>query len=237
MSQRALSNPHDRTGPRLAGAILSLGLVLFSAGAALARPAPAGAEAASSTTSPAAREIEAWVRDTGDNQGLPFLIIDKVSARALAFDRDGRLLADAPVLLGLGRGDVSPPGIGERPLSAIGPQDRITPAGRFVASLGENLAGKGILWIDYDAALSLHPVITGKVAERRRQRLETATADDNRISYGCINVPESFFGAVVQPAFSGTTGIVYILPEARSLAEVFPRTVARTDPAGAPVID
>lgn len=179
---------------------------------------PADAAGASST---AALEVTAWIGRTADNQGLPFLIVDKVNARVLAFDHDGRLLGTAPVLLGLTRGDVSPPGVGDRPLSAIAPEDRITPAGRFVASMGENLGGKGILWIDYDAALSLHPVITTRPADRRLQRLATTTAHDNRISYGCVNVPATFYEEVVQPAFNGTVGIVYILPESRSLADVF----------------
>ena len=168
-----------------------------------------------------ARQITAWVLDTGDNQGLPFLIVDKVHAQVLAFDHEGRLLGAAPVLLGLAPGDISPPGIGDRPLAAIPPEDRITPAGRFLASKGENLGGAGILWIDYDSALSLHPVVTTRAADRRLQRLATATAADNRISYGCINVPARFYAAVVQPTFNGTMGVVYILPETLSLADVF----------------
>lgn len=180
--------------------------------------------------SPAARQVTEWVIKTGDNQGLPFLIVDKVQARVLAFDREGRLLGAAPVLLGLAEGDISPPGIGDRPLSAIAPNERITPAGRFLASLGENLGGTGILWIDYEAALSLHPVITSRAADRRLQRLATPTPLDNRISYGCINVPANFYEEVVQPAFNGTAGIVYILPERLSLQEVL---FARADDAGA----
>jgi len=44
---------------------------------------------------------------------------------------------------------------------------------------------------------------------------------DNRISYGCINVPPKFFENVVRPAVTGTNGIVYVLPETRSSREVF----------------
>jgi len=161
------------------------------------------------------------VRETADNQGLPFLVVDKINAQVLAFDREGQLLGVAPALLGLARGDISPLGIGDRPLSGIGPEDRITPAGRFVASMGENLGGKGILWIDYDAALSLHPVITTRAAERRLERLSTATALDNRISYGCINVPAKFYEEIVKPAFDATTGVVYILPETLTLGDEF----------------
>ena len=169
----------------------------------------------------AANEVAAWVRKTADNQGLPFLIIDKVGAQVLVFDPQGRQLGAAPALLGLAHGDISPPDIGHRALSVITPKERITPAGRFMASIGENLGGKGVLWIDYDAALSLHPVITTRATDRRLERLATAAPDDNRISYGCVNVPVRFYDEIVQPTFKGTVGVVYILPESRSLAQVF----------------
>ena len=207
------------SGRGVATAALALGLSVAPACLAAGRPSPPDEPEAA--TSSAAGQVKAWVLETADNQGLPFVIVDKVNAQVLAFDREGRLLGAAPVLLGLAPGDVSPAGIGDRPLSGIAPRDRITPAGRFIASMGENLGGKGILWIDYDAALSLHPVITTRAADRRLQRLATDTPLDNRISYGCINVPAKFYEEIVQPAFNGTTGIVYILPEVVSLAEVF----------------
>lgn len=217
------ADPSPRSGRGMAGGLGAFaGWVCMGLG--LAVPQASLAADASDTVaiaSPAASEVTAWVLETGDNQGLPFVIIDKVNAQALAFDRDGRLLGAAPVLLGLAEGDVSPPGIGNRPLSAIGPEDRITPSGRFQASLGENLDGTNILWVDYEAALSLHPVVTARASDRRLQRLDSASALDNRISYGCINVPATFYEEVVRPAFNATVGIVYILPETRSFEDVF----------------
>jgi hypothetical protein len=127
----------------------------------------------------------------------------------------------SPVLLGLGRGDTSPPGIGQRKLNEISQADRITPAGRFVASFGNDLGEAEILWVDYDSALSLHRVITGRPDDRRLQRLASAAIDDNRISYGCINVPVAFFDDVILPAFNNSNGVVYILPEVKPLADVF----------------
>lgn len=159
-----------------------------------------------------------WVVDSGDNGGIPFVIIDKIDAKVFIFAADGRLRGAAPALLGLAKGDNSVPGIGKRKLSSIRPEERTTPAGRFVASLGHNLKGKDVLWVDYNDALSLHRVVPVKV---RLQRLATATPLDNRISYGCINVPAKFYDTVVIPAFTGTRGIVYILPEARSKNETF----------------
>jgi hypothetical protein len=121
----------------------------------------------------------------------------------------------------MAKGDTSPDGIGARKLASITPAERITPAGRFVAAIGTNLSGKDILWIDYDEALSLHRVDTAKPRERRLQRLATPTTSDNRISYGCVNVPAAFFDTFVVPLFNGRTGVVYILPETQSVERVF----------------
>lgn len=179
------------------------------------------ADVSMDSASPAAREIAAWVMSTGDNQGLPFMIVDKVQAQAFAFDAQGRLIAMAAVLIGVAAGDDTPADIGARALSDIEPQMRITPAGRFDARMGVNLAGHDILWLDYDAALSLHAVVTGSVSDRRLHRLGTPTALDNRISYGCINVPPGFYENIVRPLFRSTPGVVYVLPETRSLDDVF----------------
>ncbi len=182
---------------------------------------PRRADFAGELASDEARHVAHWAVHSGDHQGLPFAIVDKVQARVFVFDAQGRLRGSAPALLGLARGDDSVPGIGERPLSGIRPEERTTPAGRFVAALDRNLQGKDILWVDYDNAISMHRVIDTNPAERRPQRLASATPLDNRISYGCINVPASFYDKVVIPAFTGTHGIVYVLPETRSARNVF----------------
>jgi hypothetical protein len=218
-------------------AVLALALGLLSAGLSAApaavQAAAQPAERADFRGEPASVETRGfadWVTASADNGGLPFVIIDKVRARIFVFYPDGRLRGAAAALLGLARGDDSVPGIGDRPLASIRPQERTTPAGRFVASLGADLGAKDVVWVDYADAISLHRVITSKPKERRLQRLATPSAADNRISYGCINVPARFYDAVVHPAFSGTNGIVYILPEVRSLASVFP--AYRAPPSG-----
>jgi hypothetical protein len=171
--------------------------------------------------SSAARTIAEWVADSGDNHALPFIIVDKVEAKVLVFDPDGRLLGASPALLGLARGDDSVPGIGERKMADILPEERTTPAGRFAAETGRNAGGEDILWVDYDNAVSMHRVRATNPAERRLQRLATRTPKDNRISYGCINLPAAFYDRVVKPAFEPHDGIVYVLPETRSALAVF----------------
>ncbi|MBA3058379.1 MAG: hypothetical protein KJ614_10580 [Gammaproteobacteria bacterium] len=171
--------------------------------------------------SEAARHVADWVIDARDNRGLPFVIVDKVDAKVYVFYADGRLRATSPVLLGSAVGDDSVPGIGEKKLADIRPEERTTAAGRFVADLDKNLHGKQMLWVDYASSLSMHPVVTSKAAERRAERLASSSTLDNRISYGCINVPADFFKTVVSAAFTKTSGIVYVLPETRSPQEVF----------------
>jgi hypothetical protein len=168
-----------------------------------------------------ARRIADWIVDSADNLRLPFLIVDKVGARVFVFDALGRIRGAAPALLGVARGDHGVPGIGERKYSEMPPQDRTTPAGRFVAALGMSTRGEDVLWVDYEGGVSLHRVVTTNPRERRLARLATPTPLDNRISYGCINVPAQFYEGVVRPAFAGTTGIVYVLPETLPVQEFF----------------
>ena len=183
-------------------------------------PAQFRAEAQADQPTDDAAKVLAWIERSGDNAGLPFLIIDKVQAKVFAFYSDGRLRGVAPALLGMAYGDTTVTGIGDRELSNIKPEERTTPAGRFVAALGRDL-DKEVLWIDYGAAVSLHRVITSNPKERRLQRLATATPLDNRISYGCINVPAGYFDGIIRPTFGGTHGIVYVLPEVESIEQAF----------------
>ena len=170
--------------------------------------------------SPEVRRMAQWIDASQDNRGLSYMIVDKENAQVFLFNAVSEILGTAPALLGLGRGDDSAAGIGQRRLATMAPIERTTPAGRFEASLGFDL-DQDVLWIDYDAALSLHRVIVGNSKDRRHARLASPTPSDNRISYGCINVPPSFYDEVVAPAFKDSVGIVYILPETRNLAEVF----------------
>lgn len=172
---------------------------------------------ASESASRRTRDMADWIVRSKDNLGLPFAIIDKVNARVYVFEADGKLHGAAPVLLGLAKGDHSVPGVGDKPLSRIPPEERTTPAGRFVSQMGRNAKGKEILWLDYEHSLSMHAVVKGAPKDRRAERLATPTPLDNRISFGCINVPVDFFESAIQGKFTGKGGVVYILPETKPL--------------------
>jgi len=139
------------------------------------------------------------------------------------FNSSGEPLGSAPVLIGISPGDDSSPGIGSKILAEIGPAERTTPAGRFLAKFGLASGGKSVLWVDYADSVAMHAVITTNPKERRLQRLRTPTPEDNRISFGCINVPTQFYQRLVQPLFQGEGGFVYILPDTKQIEAVFPR--------------
>lgn len=172
--------------------------------------------------SEAAAVVTNWITASGDNGGLPFMVIDKIAAKVFLFDQRGELVGATPALLGITPGDDSAAGVGDRELSDIKPEDRTTPAGRFVAKFGRASGNRNVLWVDYATSISLHAVVTHNKKERRLQRLRSPTSKDNRITFGCINVPTQFYNDVVQPLFKDTIGIVYILPESKYLFEVFP---------------
>jgi hypothetical protein len=169
----------------------------------------------------AVRHVANWTVYSGDHQKMAFVIIDKKEARVWVFNPRGELIADAPALLGAATGDDSAPGIGDKPLSKVKPEEKTTPAGRFIAEPGINTHGEDIVWVDYDAAVSMHRVRPTVAAERRLQRLASPTPDDNRISFGCINLPAAFYDKVLSPTVHRDGAVVYVLPETRTPHQVF----------------
>lgn len=166
-------------------------------------------------------ELAGWVVASDDSQGYPFAIIDKAAAQVLVFGGDGRLRGAAPGLFGSAVGDHTAPGVAGLALREIPGRDRTTPAGRFVGGYGPSIDAGRVLWVDYDSAVSIHPTATGFPAEKRPERLASATPDDNRVTHGCINVAPEFYEQVVRPTFE-RGGVFYILPDKAPLAETFP---------------
>jgi hypothetical protein len=204
------------------------------AGLALSAPALAGAPAKPkpkpAVTAPppaelseAAARVAGWVASSSDNGELPYIIVDKQAAELFMFDAKGKRLGDAPVLIGVAAGDEATPGIGSKKLAEIGPAERTTPAGRFIAKVGRAAGKQRVLWVDYHTSVALHAVVTTNKKERRGERLQSPTAEDNRITFGCINVPATFYSKNLSPLFQKAGGVVYVLPDSKPLEEIFPR--------------
>jgi hypothetical protein len=167
------------------------------------------------------RRLAAWIARSNDHASTNFVLIDKKFARIHVFNGEARLVGSSPVLLGGAPGDDTVPGIGDRPIAQVLPEERTTPAGRFVAERGQNARGEDVVWVSYLDALSIHRVLTTNPEERRLERLATPTPEDNRISYGCINVPAEFYENFVRRVFATHRAAVYILPEVKTLEQVF----------------
>ncbi len=152
--------------------------------------------------------FESWVITSGDNQGLPFAIVDKVQAEVFVFDPDGQLRGAASGPDGHGPAATISwnPASANGNLSTIRPEERTTPLAASSPGFGQVRGEETILWVDYEDAISIHPVITANRKEHRLQRLKTPTPEDNRITFGCINVPAGFYEDVVRRTFTGTKG-------------------------------
>lgn len=169
-------------------------------------------------SSPEARRVVDWVLRSGDHQGRPFAVVDKRMARIYVFGPDGRLAGHSAALLGAAPGDHIVPGVGLRTQAGtLQPEDLTTPAGRFDAVPGRNLSGEHIVWADYASAFAIHRNRPGPAQRPRAIRLATFSPDDNRVSNGCVVVPEPFYAQVVEPVLGSVRSVVYVLPEARPL--------------------
>jgi len=169
-----------------------------------------------------AREVAAWVQASDDAGGKPYLIVDKKAARLFVFEADGRLLAATPVILGAALGDSSTPGVGERAQNGtLRPEDKTTPAGRYVTQPGRNIDGEHVVWLDYGEALALHRLRPGRSYKTRAARLASSQPQERRLSLGCVVVPVAFYLDVVKPLLGSRSGVVYVLPETQSARELF----------------
>ncbi|KQU81156.1 hypothetical protein ASE08_08725 [Rhizobacter sp. Root16D2] len=165
------------------------------------------------TASPEARLVTHWILDSHDNQGKPFAVVDKKGGQVHIHAADGHLIGSSPALLGLAPGDTAIADIAHRTPASLRPFERTTPAGRFESQPGRNLHGEDIVWLDYAASLAIHRLRPAPAAERRAQRLASASPADNRISLGCVVVPVAFYEQVVAPMLGHARAVVYVLPE------------------------
>lgn len=165
------------------------------------------------------RRMADWIAVSGDNGTRAFAILDKQQAKVFLFGPDARLRAATPALLGAAHGDDTVPGVGDKPLKDVKPEEKTTPAGRFLAEVGKSSSrGEDVVWVDYDAAVSMHRII--KVPERLKA-IATPDVADNRMSFGCINLPDAFYEGQLRPAIDRHGLVVYILPETRPIERTF----------------
>jgi uncharacterized protein YceK len=185
-------------------------------------PAPVRtADFKGTTASTDAHDLANWIAASGDNVGMAFVIVDKKQAKVYVFDAQAQLRGASAALMGSAVGDDTAPGVGKLAIADVKPEQRTTPAGRFVAERGRNARGEDVVWVDYDNAVSMHRVVTQVASERRLERLASNSAADKRISYGCINLPVAFYDQHIKPTFAAQSAVVYVLPEVKTVQQVF----------------
>jgi hypothetical protein len=164
-----------------------------------------------------------WIVGTKDAKGKPFFVVDKPSATAYIFDAAGKLQGAAPVLLGQNsKADVLPASGIDKTIEQTTKAEKVTPAGRFEGKVTPNAEYGSILTFLKlaNSVLAMHKTYLGSASERRQQRLDSPTAEDNFVSYGCINIDAKFYKQFVETGFKDG-GVMYITPMTQSLESTF----------------
>lgn len=191
------------------------------------------AEAATSLT-PAAGEVVMTsaakatldhINETSDNGGRPFIIADKKAGKLYLMNADGKVVDTAPALFG-------------RDTSDAARTDRATGAGKYDLTYNRDQR----LSSGYEGSVqsfdtgtngetfAIHRVIDVK-GENRSGRLASATARDNRITHGCINVPAEFYNKHLDGELGA---VLYVLPETANWQGNLYQPTARQAAQGAP---
>lgn len=246
---------------KVAAAVLAVGMILTNTGIGQATrvqiPVPSNTTVQAVYTeakanfgdvvpSAAVATVAQWASQTNQTKGKPSIIVDKANGVAYVMDANSKLIGASPVVTGLQAGrDSYRPGemAGVKGLDDFTPDKRLTAAGQAEMTPTVNAA-------EVEEGLYRSPVLLGYLISDERigtntidavhtpfswdrvTRLDSATADDNFASYGCVNIGIDFFKQVIEPTFitnkklGTTTGTIFILPAAEPLEKYFPEAVA-----------
>jgi hypothetical protein len=183
--------------------------------------------------SPTAQTVYSAMAPVAMKSGKWFMVADKPNGMLHIFKEDGSHALSDPTLYGKDKGDVL------AAVSSLEGGPKITPAGKFTMkeSPAEYAGGTSLILMeskDYTGYIAVHAADTSTPSENRLGRLATASAEDNRISYGCINTKHDTFINEIKPNISKMDGgMIFILPESEEkAAEMFApetRTETRTE--------
>ena len=140
----------------------------------------------------------------------PTITVDKKAGTITVFFPDTNITITQPALIGKVKSDTLNMATYDNPVKS----DYVTPAGKFKITkmfswrLQEPMA---VFIKGKEAVSAIHPLWMGNPDQKRVQRLNSPTPDDNRITGGCINVDSKFFYDVINTLPDGV--ILTILPE------------------------
>lgn len=164
-----------------------------------------------------------YLYEMSQNNNKNYLIADKTRAEMYVIGKDGKLLGKFPILLGQTKGEFT--NLSD-PDSDVAGKYATTPAGKYILArnglsvMEEDLKlyDSKIMSMNGGHGLAIH-IVYPKELIKRMAALETPTPDDNRMSWGCINISKKMWIKYIQDNFKGTESL-YIttdFPEETSL--------------------
>jgi hypothetical protein len=183
--------------------------------------------------SPTAQSVYEAMAPVAMKSGKWFMVADKPNGMLHIFKEDGSHALSDPTLYGKDTGDVM------EAVSSLKGGAKITPAGKFTlkARPSTYAGGQELILVeskDYTGYIAIHAADTSDASENRLGRLNTPTAADNRVSYGCINTKHDTFINEIAPNIANLDGgMVFVVPDAQEqAAQMFAaetRTETRTE--------
>jgi hypothetical protein len=183
--------------------------------------------------SPTAQSVYEAMAPVAMKSGKWFMVADKPNGMLHIFKEDGSHALSDPTLYGKDTGDVM------EAVSSLEGGAKVTPAGKFTlkARPSTYAGGQELILVeskDYTGYIAIHAADTSTPSENRLGRLDTPTAADNRVSYGCINTKHDTFINEIAPNIANLDGgMVFVVPDAQEqAAQMFAaetRTETRTE--------
>lgn len=178
--------------------------------------------AARANMSPTAQRVYEAVATQATSTGKGFMIADKQNGMLHAFGPNGVIISQSPALYGKDVGDT---------MQKTGNQwNRVTPAGKYTLTVESDstyAGGKVFSLVETnvpgEGVVAVHAVYLGNPDENRLGRLASPTAQDNRISWGCVNTSnQAFLNELLPNANILEGGAIFVLPDSTSATEMFP---------------
>ena len=141
-----------------------------------------------------------WVKDTSDHQGKNFIVADKDGGKIHVFSPDGKLLNTQNALFGKNKGNDN--SFGNTPSGRFQLQKQMTSSAQF-NNADRSVFGDSVLSLSDPETKAVTRAKDGRVIAmhrvvnkaERKAALNSATASDNFMSHGCINLPTAFYDA------------------------------------------
>jgi hypothetical protein len=137
----------------------------------------------------------------------PVIVIDKQLASISVYQPSVNTVVKSPVLLGKVKSDV----LDMNSLKKGAKANNITPAGDFVIKKANSSQLKSPVLVfvkGQNAVIAVHPVWLGNPKQKRLDRLNSSSVDDNRITSGCVNILADYFYSVLNLVPNNTRLVV-----------------------------